>query len=165
MYSVHCSAKREHNIQQWRKPRIRLRYIGLVGWLPSNLLHSIILFAFRTNDETETKRVVTHFSFLSSWQLHLVKEVKGLDAGPDVRGNGATQLGDERQLLLLCVALHDGTARPHLRHDAPSTPQVNRRPVVAVSQKQLWRSVPQRHYTICIPEQIYFQYQYWQTLS
>lgn len=42
-----------------------------------------------------------------------------------LRGDGATELADEGKLVLLRVALHDRAAGPHLRHDAPSTPQVN----------------------------------------
>lgn len=42
-----------------------------------------------------------------------------------LRGDGATELADEGKLVLLGVALHDRAAGPHLRHDAPSTPQVN----------------------------------------
>jgi hypothetical protein len=47
-----------------------------------------------------------------------------------LRGDGATELADEGKLVLLRVALHDRAAGPHLRHDAPSTPQVNGRAVV-----------------------------------
>lgn len=42
-----------------------------------------------------------------------------------LRGDGATELADEGKLVLLRVALHDRAAGPHLRHDAPGTPQVN----------------------------------------
>lgn len=44
---------------------------------------------------------------------------------PYLRGDGAAELTDEGELVLLRVALHDGAAGPHLCHDAPSTPQVN----------------------------------------
>lgn len=40
-------------------------------------------------------------------------------------GDGATELADEGKLVLFRVALHDRAAGPHLRHDAPRTPQVN----------------------------------------
>ena len=39
--------------------------------------------------------------------------------------DGATQLADESELVLLGVALHYGTSCPHLSHDAARSPQVD----------------------------------------
>lgn len=53
-----------------------------------------------------------------------------------LRGDGAAELADEGELVLLRVALHDGAAGPHLRHDAPSAPQINGRAVVPLPWEQ-----------------------------
>lgn len=44
---------------------------------------------------------------------------------PHLRCDGSTELADEGELVLLCVPLHDGAARPHLCHDAACAPKVN----------------------------------------
>ena len=44
--------------------------------------------------------------------------------GSYLSGDGAAQLADEGQLMLLGVSLHDGAAGPHLCHDAARPPQV-----------------------------------------
>lgn len=46
--------------------------------------------------------------------------------------DGATKLADERELVLLGVALHDGTSGPHLCHDAAASPEVNGGSVVSL---------------------------------
>ena len=69
---------------------------------------------------------------------------------PYLRCYGATQLCDEGQLILFCGPLHDGIACPHLRHDATRAPLVNGCPIIPVAQKQLWRSVPQGHHSVCV---------------
>nr|CAD7602734.1 unnamed protein product [Timema genevievae] len=56
---------------------------------------------------------------------------EGLNPRPEFRYDGAAQLGDQCQLLLLGIALHDGTSRPHLSHDATGPPQVHWGPIVA----------------------------------
>lgn len=53
-----------------------------------------------------------------------------------LRGDGAAELADEGELVLLRVALHDGAAGPHLRHDAPSAPQINGGAVVPLPWEQ-----------------------------
>lgn len=45
--------------------------------------------------------------------------------------DGATELADEGQLVLLSVALHYGTSGPHLRHYAAPSPQVDGGAVVS----------------------------------
>ena len=42
--------------------------------------------------------------------------------------------------------LHNRTSCPQLRHDAASAPHIDRRTVVAFSEQQLRRPVPQRHH-------------------
>lgn len=49
--------------------------------------------------------------------------------------DGAAELADEGQLVLLRVPLHDRTPCPHLGHDAASPPQVDWRPVVSLTCK------------------------------
>lgn len=49
----------------------------------------------------------------------------------DLSSDGATELADESELVLLSVALHYGTSGPHLCHDAAPTPQVNGGAVVS----------------------------------
>lgn len=50
-------------------------------------------------------------------------------------GDGATELADESELVLLSVSLHYGTSGPHLRHYAASSPQVNGGAVVSFTYK------------------------------
>lgn len=49
--------------------------------------------------------------------------------------DGAAELADEGQLVLLRVPLHDWTPCPHLGHDAAGAPQVDWRPVVSLTCK------------------------------
>lgn len=75
---------------------------------------------------------VLHLPLLALGQLHLlVQLVLLVHAGPDLRGDGPTQLADQGQLVLLCVPLHDGAPGPHLRHDAARPPQVDGGAVVS----------------------------------
>ena len=50
--------------------------------------------------------------------------------------DGAKQLTDERELVLFCVALHDGAPCPHLCHDASCSPQVNGGTVVSLAYQK-----------------------------
>ena len=76
-------------------------------------------------------------------ELHLLKELQLVHAGPHLRGNGATQLADEGELLLLCVPLHHWPTRPHLGHDAPGPPHVDGGAVVPRPEEELRGPVPE----------------------
>lgn len=52
---------------------------------------------------------------------------------PHLSSDGATQLTDESELVLLSVALHYRTSGPHFCHDAARSPQVNRGAVVSLT--------------------------------
>ena len=81
-------------------------------------------------------------------QLHLCEELQGLHAWPHLWGDGPTEDADELQLVLLCASLQDRTACPHFSHHTPCPPQVDGRAVVAVTQQNLWRTVPECHHTV-----------------
>ena len=63
-----------------------------------------------------------HLAFLSLRKVELREEIQVFDARPDFARHRAAQLTDQLQLVLLGAALHDGTARPHLGHDASGAP-------------------------------------------
>lgn len=52
--------------------------------------------------------------------------------------------------MLLGGALHDGAARPHLGHDAPSAPQVDRGAVVPLAEQELGGTVPEGDNAVCV---------------
>ena len=64
--------------------------------------------------------------------------------------DGAAKLANERELMLLCCALHNRATGPHLCHYTPSPPHINWWAIVPLSQQQFWRSVPQCDHTVCV---------------
>ena len=80
--------------------------------------------------------------------LNPVVEVQRLDIGPNLGRYRPTQLGNQGQLMLVRVSLHDGGPGPHLGHDAPGPPHVHGRPVVPLPQQQLGGAVPQGHHPV-----------------
>lgn len=76
-------------------------------------------------------------------QLHLGEELQFVHTRPHLRGYGAAQLTDQGELLLLRFTLHHWPTRPHLGHDASSTPHVDGRAVVSCPEKELRGSVPE----------------------
>nr|CAD7446998.1 unnamed protein product [Timema bartmani] len=84
------------------------------------------------NNKAEVMLKVYYLSFLTTGHLHFGVKLQGLNPRPEFRYDGAAQLGDQCQLLLLGIALHDGTSRPHLGHDAAGPPQIHWGPIVAI---------------------------------
>lgn len=82
-------------------------------------------------------------TFLILWQFEPRVQLQVLYAGPDLGRYRAAQLADEGQLVLLGGALHDGAARPHLGHDTPGAPQVDRGAVVPLAEQELGGTVPE----------------------
>ena len=89
-----------------------------------------------------------HPPLLDLGHLHLAVQVQLLHPGPHLWANCPTQLGNEGQLVLLRVALHDWTSRPHLGHDTAGTPHVHRRAVVSLSKQEFRRTIPECDHTV-----------------
>lgn len=90
-------------------------------------------------------QAIFDLSLVTLREFQGVGEFKLLESRPNRGRDRPAEVTDERQLVLLRVALHDGTSRPHLRHDAARPPEVNRGSVVTLAQQQLRWAVPQRH--------------------
>jgi len=92
-----------------------------------------------------------HSAFAAARDLKLLKEVKSGNSWPHLLIDRPTQLGDQGQLVLLSVALHDRTPGPHLCHDAARSPHVHCWPIVALAEKELGRAIPEGHHSVCVP--------------
>ena len=53
--------------------------------------------------------------------------------------------------MLLRVALHDRTSRPHLGHDTAGAPHVHRRAVVSLTKQEFRRTIPECDHPIGVP--------------
>lgn len=69
--------------------------------------------------------------------------------------DGATELADESELMLLSVALHYGTSCPHLCHDAACPPQVNGGAVVSLTYQKTTESLD-KYINNAMPLSIFF---------
>ncbi|EDL15085.1 mCG141941 [Mus musculus] len=74
------------------------------------------------SDQKKSWLRASSLSILHKFQLF--KQLMLVCVWPHLWGDGATELADEGELVLLCVTLHDRATSPHLCHDAPSTPEV-----------------------------------------
>ena len=92
-----------------------------------------------------------HPPLLDLWHLHLAVQVQLLHPGPHLRADGTAQLGDQGELVLLRVALHNRTSRPHLGHDTAGAPHVHRRSVVPLSKEEFRRTIPEGDDTVGVP--------------
>ena len=92
-----------------------------------------------------------HSPLLDLGHLHLAVQVQLLHPGPHLWANCPTQLGNEGQLVLLRVALHDWTSRPHLGHDTAGTPHVHRRSIVSLAKQEFRWTIPECDHPVGVP--------------
>ena len=92
-----------------------------------------------------------HSSLLDLWHLHLTVQVQLLHPRPHLWANCPAQLGNEGELVLFRVALHDWTPRPHLCHDTSCPPHVDWRAVVSLAKQQLRWTIPESDHSVGVP--------------